>query len=496
MRLSVSLALWLLGISAIVLGVHGWSQLVNEEDDLYAAAGRELTLVVTAVRSSIENAVRDGQETDIHALLAQLELKDPSFDVFVFRGAPDLLDSSWGSAANLERARAMLREHRGDTLQIQRLPEGHLVATAPVRARGRVVGHVVILRPTHALAADLREERNAVLVSIGLLAVVLSFVIWTVVRLRLQRPISQMIAVVRRVAAGDLTARIRRSGSDELAEFSREFDATMDALEAARLKLSREAETREKLENDMLRTNRLVIVGELAATLAHEVGSPLQVLGGRARDIVRRNDICEEVLRSARIIADQSDRLHGIVERFLDVARRKAPVVEVVVLEIAVGEVAELLASQARRAGVHLEVDVPAGLTIRVDPSQLQQVLLNLLQNALHASQPGSTVQILAEQSWVASHAGESVKPAVALSIEDEGPGIPEEDRGRVFQPFFSGWGGNPMPKAGTGLGLSVVKSIVTDHGGVVEVHPARAGKGTCFIVRLPTRTGANEEQP
>ncbi len=471
-----------------MVGVHGWTRLAAEEEELYAAAGHELGLATTAVRAAIENAVRDGQEADIDYLLDQLEQKDSSFHVFVFGDDEDLRSSSSSSAANLERARAMMRRHETiDSFRIERLPGGDLAAVVPVRGGDSVIGHVVILRAGTALRTHLQKERNGVFVSMGILMVVLSIVMGAVVKLRLQRPISNLIAAVRRVAAGDLSARIRRPGSDELAELAREFDSMVDALETTRIQLSREAETRERLEAEMLRTNRLAIVGQLAATLAHEVGSPLQVLGGRARDIVQRTDLPEEIVRSANIIAAQVDRVHGIVERFLDVARRKAPVAEDVMLENAVGEVTELLASQARRNGVRFEVNVRKDLAMRADPAQLQQLLLNLLQNAVRASSRGGTVRIHGEPSSIQAVPGGPARAAVALSVEDEGPGVSEAERDRVFDPFYTAWTDDAKAAAGTGLGLSVVKSIVADHGGVVELHTGTGGRGARFVALFPS---------
>lgn len=475
-----------------MLALQGWSQLAEEEEDLYAVADKELALVATALRSSVENAIRDDQEADIGALLEQLELKDPAFDVFVFRGA-DIISMSAGSAGNLDTARTIARQHQVPTLWVQRLSAGDLAAAAPVRVGGTLIGRVVIVRHPDALQSDLDSERKAVVISILTLVVLLSVVIWAVVKLHLQRPISLVIKAVRQVAAGDPSARIGHQGTDELAELAREFDATIDALEAARLQLSHEADARERLEAEMLRTNRLAIVGQLAATLAHEVGSPLQVLGGRARDIVQRNDLPDDVVRSADIIADQVDRVHGIVERFLDVARRKAPVAKTVNLFRASSEVVELLAPQARRVGVRFEVDVPETLAVRADPSQLQQVLLNLVQNALRASPRGAPVRILGRTSSFRRVPDGPEQPSVALCVEDEGPGVPVGHGDLVFQPFFSGWEGDPKAAAGTGLGLSVVQTIVTDHGGAIQVQTGRNGRGACFVAQFPMAVDAME---
>lgn len=489
MRLSLSLGLWLVGLSVLVLGVHGWVQLAEEEEDLYSAVARELTLVATAVRSSVENAVRDDQEADIGALLEQLELKDPAFDVFVFRGRTDLLGSSWGSATNLTRARALSQRSSDGSLHVEHLEAGDIAVVAPFRSEGRIAGHVVILRPPNALRADLRDERNAMLLTIVVLVGILSAGVWLVLQLRLQRPISHMVSVVHRVAGGDLSVRTQWKGSDELAVLAREFDAMVESLERAHLQLAYETETRERLESEMLHANRLAIVGELAATLAHEVGSPLQVLGGRARDMVRRDGLPDDVSRSAKIIVEQVDRVHQIVESFLDVARRKAPAVEPVDLGGVVNDVIELLSSQARRKGVRFEVELASPLTVRADPAQLQQVLLNLLQNALRASQRDNTVWVRAASSSFQRVPDGPMQSSVALTVEDEGPGLPEGKAETVFQPFFTAWRGDSKQAAGTGLGLSVVRTIVADHGGMVRAEERPNGPGARFVTHFPVIT-------
>lgn len=495
MRISTSLTLWLVGLIVLILGAHGFTQLATEEAALLSESRRELTLIATAIRSGVENAVRDGQQADLKALLDEVELKDPTFDVFVFDSKGGSMGRSWGSTAKLARARALARERQNEHhIQLNLTGEHDLSAVAPYRIGGKIAGQVVIFRPSSAMHADLRQERNAALASIFALVVAISIMIWAVINLRLQRPISKMIAVVHRVADGDLSARIHKPGSDELAILAREFDGMVEVLEKTRSRLAQEAGRREKLESEMLRANRLAIVGELAATLAHEVGSPLQVLAGRAADLARRQDLPSDVWRSAGIIEGQVDRINDIVERFLDVARRKAPVVEAVSVKRALGEVAELVGPQYRRMGVHLDVHV-GDFTIRADPAQIQQVLLNLLQNALRASPYGATVRIEAVLSSFRRFADGPIEPSIAISVEDEGSGI-QVSPAVLFQPFFSGWESESGKASGTGLGLSVVRTIMNDHGGIVSVERTTRGSGARFVVHFPTRDELAQEEP
>lgn len=496
MRLSISLGLWLVALSVVVLGVFGWIQLEEEEADLYSAVARELLLVGTAVRSTVENATRDEKEADIEALIEKLELQDPAVDVFVFSHKSELLSRSPGSDGNLSDARQLAAGvRRGAPARVEQLKGGHLGVVVPLMTRGHELGCVVILRPPHVLQADLRDERNATLLSMLTLAGFLSAGVWIVVQLRLQRPISHMVSVVQRVAAGELSARTRLRGADDLEAFGQEFDAMVESLERARFELSREAATRERLEEEMLRANRLAIVGELAATLAHEVGSPLQVLGGRARDMVERADLPIDLRKSVEIMVQQVERVHQIVQNFLDVARRKAPSLETVDLGSIVSDVVELLSPQARRQGVRFQVELVPKPSVLADAAQLQQVLLNLLQNALRASARGQSIWIRVLGSSFQRLPGGPVLASLALSVEDEGCGLPGGDAQVVFQPFFTAWERSSTQPIGTGLGLSVVRTIMADHGGIVRAEDRIGERGTRFVVHFPLTEDGQVQQ-
>lgn len=484
MGLARSLGLWLACITALVLGAHGFMQVGQERQELFRAAQAELALLTTAVRNGIEIAVRAEQRVDIETMLEQLELRDPAVDVFVFGQDRQLVASSKGSEPNARRASDLARTV-AEGMRVEGIPEVGLAAVAPVRAHERVIGRLVVIRPTGTLQADLDGERRAVLVSIVVLIAALSFVNWLVLRQRLHAPMRHLIAGIRRLATGDLSSRMAMQGRDEVAEIAREFDAMAGALDEARRRLATETEKHERLELEMQRANKLASVGELAAMLAHEIGSPLQVVSGRASALAHRVDLPKDASHSAAILVEQTDRIDRIVQRLLDVARRKASVLTEVDVREPVRLVSDLLAGDAQRRGVRFDLDFAEVPKVRADADHVQQVMLNLLQNALKASARGGVVRITIAGSSFSTAMAATERASVAIAVRDSGAGIPEEILDQIFEPFFTAWD-HGQGVNGTGLGLPVVESIMTEHGGVVRVDPGRDGSGACFTVHFP----------
>ena len=183
-----------------------------------------------------------------------------------------------------------------------------------------------------------------------------------------------------------------------------------------------------------------------------------------------------------QIIGEQIDRISAIIRSLLDTVRVRKPEIQAVPAEPAVTGVLALVEHLARRRGIVLEAQVPADLPeVAADPAQLQQVLLNLLMNALEASSEGGRVTVEARATV---HGGQ---PGVAVSVIDTGIGIRPEARSRIFEAFFT----TKAPGQGTGLGLAICRDIVRDHGGTIGVQ-SRPGHGATFTVWLPQHgTGA-----
>lgn len=495
MKLANSLSIWLTVTSAAILSIHGLVQLRKEQADLKAAASRELTLMATVIRSSVEYAIRDGQQADIIALLNQIERRDPAVGVFIFDSDGVLLEGSPCCESNLAVAREVIRESAAkDMLEVE-FRGSIMLAVGPMRVHGSETGSIVIIQPTDALVEDLRNERRALILSIAGLVLALSFVTWIVMHYRLHRPMNSVIKGIRRAAAGDLSSRLKSEGKNEVAELAGEFNAMTEALEEARCSLDEANELREQLRVDVQRANRMAAVGQLAASLAHEIGSPMQVLSGRARSLSRRSDLPDDVKRSAEILVEQTERVADIVERLLDVARVRSPYFAMVKPADPLMLMIELMETEARRMNVRLETNIEDVPAVRADPNQVKQVFFNLIQNACRACQGGGRVKVSLYPSSFLLPADLGEQESVAVTVEDTGPGVKAELREKIFSPFFTRW---PSSNGfvSTGLGLAVVKAIVDDHGGRVCLEPGDKGSGARFTVHFIVKKAESSNSP
>jgi signal transduction histidine kinase len=204
----------------------------------------------------------------------------------------------------------------------------------------------------------------------------------------------------------------------------------------------------------------------------------LQVLVGRARAIATRDYEAAAVQRQAFIIAEQGERIAAIVERLLDYARRHSARPVLTDVGESAASVVDLLSGEAERRGIHLRcVRERPTSPVMSPPGELQQIVLNLMLNALDATAHGGDVVVEVRPAAPPDERG------VEIVVTDTGRGIPEDQRERVFDAFFT----TRAEEGGTGLGLAVVRSLVVDHGGRIALE-STVGRGTQIVVSLPPR--------
>ena len=291
-------------------------------------------------------------------------------------------------------------------------------------------------------------------------------------RLVVGRRVDLLIDKAQRVAQGRFDELVDIHGSDELDLLGIELNLMAGQLEDARDTAAAEAEARLQAEVGLQHADRLRTVGQIAAGMAHELGTPLNVISGRATLLTRSAEPGSSQHDGALAIQTQAERITSIVRRLMDYSRPTPLRRQTFDLASLVGETVELVHPAAASAHVDLELACAEEAVVSADAEQLRQVAANLIMNAIQAT-PDGRVRVTLRQHDEA-----------VLTVEDDGPGVPAEDRERVLEPFFT----TKEPGMGTGLGLAIARTIVADHAGALTVSDSELG-GACFTVTLPLET-------
>jgi signal transduction histidine kinase len=253
-------------------------------------------------------------------------------------------------------------------------------------------------------------------------------------------------------------------------------------LSALQRRLRAERLAKQDALGQLRHAERLTTLGRLASGIAHEIGTPLNVISGRAELIASGALSMEAVAVSSRIIIEQTERVSSIIRQLLDFARRGGTRLEATELKALLEQTCSLLGPLASKSQVEISCS-GQDMAAKINRSELQQVVTNLLTNAIHAMPGGGKVEVrLARQivrdpraSWV------QPRPHAVISVQDHGGGISPEILPRIFEPFFT----TRDVGVGTGLGLSVAYGIMQDHGGWIEVD-TELGQGTTVSLFLP----------
>jgi two-component system NtrC family sensor kinase len=282
---------------------------------------------------------------------------------------------------------------------------------------------------------------------------------------RLARPVNELAQIITKYADGDHSAHYDGERSDEIGRAGKAFNYLSESLEKAELE-------RDKAEQAVRQSERLAAVGQMAAGIGHEINNPLMnimSLASLIEESVPKDN--NQVHDDISALQNEGKRCARIVQGILNFARETEPQYQQFELGALINETLSVFQHRLQVMSVHLDVDVQDELVIRADYGQLQQVLMNIIINAMHASPEGSTISI---------HADRKGDNAV-IEVLDNGAGIRTEDMPRVFSPFFT----TKPEGSGTGLGLSVSYGIIKKHGGTVTLENRKSG-GVRVVITLP----------
>jgi signal transduction histidine kinase len=370
-------------------------------------------------------------------------------------------------------------------IEHQGLGDGRVFTYQPVIVDGGVVG---ALELSESLAEERRHIRAGIWRAIGtggLMAAVCGLLTAILGDKFVGRPVRALIDKAQRVVVGDFSRPLDLRQRDEIGELGQEMNRMAERLADAQHRLAEETEARIAALEQLRHAERLSTIGTLASGLAHELGTPLNVAGGRAKLIATRRATGDEVFDSAHIIIEQTARMAAIIRQLLDFARRRSPQRTPVDLVATTRQTLDLLTPLAHRRGVSLQLDgTPTTTTLRVDRNQIEQALANLVMNAVQASPEGATVTVQLDRYRPAPRRPEATgdrRVFAVVSVEDQGPGIAVELLPHIFEPFFT----TKAVGEGTGLGLSVAYGIVREHDGWIDVS-STPSQGSRFDLYLP----------
>ncbi len=359
----------------------------------------------------------------------------------------------------------------------------YLAAYEPIRdPMNRTIGilYVGVLKQPFD---DVLQKTVMTFLGIAFLGIVLIVFVSVHLAKRIATPLRRLEEVSRRVANGDYKHEFKANGPVEvehlaysLNQMAKELEVEKRELEewgrTLEKKVAERAEEMKKIHSQLFRSEKLASLGKLAAGVAHEINNPLTgiltnsslLLEDLEKDDPRREDV--------EVMVKETIRCREIVKRLLDFARQTQPQKKLASINALIENIILLVRNQALFRSITIEKQLTEGIPeVLVDPDQIQQVFVNIILNAAEAMSKGGKLAIESKVStdgrWI------------LISFADTGPGIPESERERIFDPFYT------TKEHGTGLGLSISYGIVEQHGGTISVESS-VGKGSTFTIQLP----------
>lgn len=492
MRLAVKTTSAVFLVLLIMLGVDGYASARREESLFRADVRHDGLLVGRAMAGLLSNVWRSGGERRALELVEEADRADDEVRIRWVWLDPHRPDHSPAVDPHLLDDLAAAGSQTIDRVD----PDGmrRTYAYVPVATGGPQRGALEVSESMAGAYAYTRMTLVRQGTLAGVMALLGGVVLALVSRKLIAVPLVRMMDKARRIGRGDLADPLRSTGRDELAQLARTLDEMCDHLAEAREKTQAQTRARLAAQDQLRHAERLATVGRLSAGLAHELGTPLNVVTGRAQLISGAPSVSAEVRGCADVIEEQAKRMTAIIRGLLDFARRDPPVKAFTDLESLARGVLDLLRSTAGPSGVtlHLTVDddVPPAW---VDRSQIEQVLLNLLMNGIQSVEGTGTVTVALSTGWAegpAPSADTSCTRCITIDVVDTGCGIGADQFPHIFDPFFT----TKEVGKGTGLGLSIAYGIVQEHGGRIDA-ASTPGQGSRFTIYLPAAP-APDHQP
>jgi len=315
---------------------------------------------------------------------------------------------------------------------------------------------------------DLKNQTVQVFLTISLGGILLTAALSLLLARTISLPIKGLARASRELAQGNLDAKVKNVTHDELGELADSFNAMAAALR------DRDQKLKEYAKKKIMESERLALIGQLSANVAHEINNPLQGIVTYASLALERQTFDEKSRSNIQKIVTQANRCRDIIRGLLDFSRHKNPDKALCNINTLLTGCISLIENQAIFHNIEITSNLDPSLPmIIVDPSQVERVFLNLIINAAEAMEGSGKLTITTTMN--------AKTRCIDVDVKDTGPGITDENLEKIFDPFFT----TKETGHGVGLGLAISHGIVNEHGGSLTVE-TELGKGTTFTVSLP----------
>ncbi|MDP1714576.1 MAG: cache domain-containing protein [Anaerolineales bacterium] len=344
----------------------------------------------------------------------------------------------------------------------------YITAYEPIRdINGRVIGilYVGILEQKYA---DIQNQTVLAFVGITIAGAVFSTLIALLISRNISGPIKKLVSASEQLANGNLDAKVDLASGDEFGKLAHRFNQMADVLR------ERDERLKEFATKKIMESEKLAIVGQLAASVAHELNNPLTGIVTYSHLMLEKIPCDDPTRISVEKIAGQADRCKDIIRGLLDFSRQRKPEKTLSNINSILRGCISLVENQAAFHNIQIVENYQDNLPlIVIDPSQIERVFMNLIINAAEAMNGGGKLTLATRLN--------SDDGVVEVEFTDTGHGISEENMNKLFEPFFT----TKDIAHGTGLGLAISYGIIKSHQGAISVE-SEVGKGTTFVVRLP----------
>jgi two-component system NtrC family sensor kinase len=344
----------------------------------------------------------------------------------------------------------------------------YITAYEPIRNINNEIVGILYVGVLEQKYADIRTQTILILLAITLVGALVSIALAYFMSRRISDAVKELVSASHEIARGNLEVRAEVKSHDELRDLADTFNAMALALK------DRDEKLKEFTTKKIMESERLALIGQLAANVAHELNNPLQGIVTYSRLLLERLPDPNPSRPFIQKIVSQADRSRNIIRGLLDFSRQRTPNRQPSDVNKVLQECIALVEDQASFHNIELIKDLQAGLPPAVvDPSQIQQVFINMMVNAADAMETGGRLAL--------STRLDSGDRFVDVAFADTGHGISKENLERIFDPFFT----TKETGHGVGLGLAISYGIIKEHQGTIAVQ-SEVGKGTTFTISLP----------